>query len=320
MEENSIIDKLDIKAEENMLHSQLTTVSNLGYMALYANKKTGKIEPERTKIIISSAQAAVESIENYFGDVKDFIKIRLKSEPSSIDDRIKEIQLARSLDIMSIDPNTITWEDQPLAGYMAGEVQIIEILVGNLYVTAFLYNEFRECDPKKLEEYSYVSEKYLKIFSNVIRNYELTRHEALRELATLESKKFKDKKEKRREQGRLEGKIRCLPDSENTPSRRSLLTFGYEMFDAKRRGVPNVLQRIKQGEDYSIIYNKEGIHYEHKARGILPNKYRFVEKHLDASRQGKGFSYPETIRALYIDVLPTYEELVSKAPQGFLYT
>jgi hypothetical protein len=282
----------DVKTEESVLFDQLAILSSCSYLAWYSHPTTGRLQPERMKMIISNVQTAVNNTKNYY-----LALAQTRPKRRSIEDRIKEIELIKSLDTMKIDSSTITWSNQPRVGDVIGDAHLAEIGIGNLYVTRHLLSEF---------ERGVKPEVYEKFFSDIVRDYALSRE-------TMSTQKEGEEVTHRKRRGG----IRCVRN--NSPSGRVMFSYGIELLDSKRRGEPNVIQRIKQGEDPYIIDGKEGIHLELKVTKIFPQKHVFYRMHESSNRRLRGgFSFPMPIYALFIDVIPKGEELMPKTPQGIV--
>jgi hypothetical protein len=96
------------------------------------------------------------------------------------------------------------------------------------------------------------------------------------------------------------------------PPGRAQLAYAFEMLVEK----PNLFDRIKESSDFSVMYGKEGLHYQVKDQRLFDKRGRktFQSVHLQALYRQQPLCFPEPIRVLVMDCIPAYESVKISNP------
>jgi hypothetical protein len=128
---------------------------------------------------------------------------------------------------------------------------------------------------------------FLKKFQKIVEKYEIT---------YLKSK----------------GKRRLSPRS---PPKKAQFIYAYELLCEK----PNVLEKIRDTGDYTLLYKRDGVHFEVKERRIFGGQKKICDTYLrklrGMSRRGLYWRprFPtDTLRVLFLDVIPDYSGRIGK--------
>lgn len=82
---------------------------------------------------------------------------------------------------------------------------------------------------------------------------------------------------------------------------RAQLAFAYETLASR----PNIFELVKTTNDYSVFYGQDGIQYEVKGQILFPGKETFKKVHGKAINIYGHICFPEPLRALLLELIPT---------------
>jgi hypothetical protein len=93
---------------------------------------------------------------------------------------------------------------------------------------------------------------------------------------------------------------------------RAQLAFAYETLASR----PNVFELVKTTNDYSVLYGRDGIQYEVKGQILFPEKETFKSVHRKTIRTYGRICFPEPLRALLLELIPTEYKTTTSAAYG----
>lgn len=223
-------------------------------------------DPECTKEIIRTGWNEIQTMKNLLEEEKDLLKGSPLAE--GVDDRIHLLIRLKDLKTLKYDLDEINQSYQPSIDRVATDMHMLEIGFCNLF-----------CSVNDLIDI--LKGRHI---DSIIREYEriTRRSEAI----------FSRK-----------GSCSCLPY--NHPAGRAKWVYSLELRASKKYRGKNVLEKVKESGDYSLLYNREGIHLQVKDKRIFRKERELRQFHRNSILRYSKVYFP-VVRELFIDVIPEY--------------
>lgn len=93
---------------------------------------------------------------------------------------------------------------------------------------------------------------------------------------------------------------------------RAQLAFAYETLASR----PNVFELVRTTNDYTVFYGRDGIQYDIKGQILFPERKTFKSIHKKTIRTYHRICFPEPLRALLLELIPTEYKPATSAAYG----
>jgi hypothetical protein len=244
-------------------------------------------DPEQIGKIISKTRNNIQKYKNYLSIKNRNLNISPRIR-EKIQERKRLLFIAETVPLFRrYDPTSLTIDNLPPRGERVADAQIVEIIVGNLYVSCSLYNDLiRTPPPERGAKLKTIQKNLL----DIVQSYENSL----------------------RTSGNGQGKYR------KDASGRAMLCYAYETLTH-----PKDFDYMANDPCYgrlTKIYGKAGFQYNVKKRFILPKREllaEFNEEYMKKReermiREGKRFvpssCWPYGIRQLFISFIPEFKD------------